>query len=69
MEQLQLPVRLPAREVILAARDPGPTSVHNVIADNTVITLENNRIRRKPKNERKKLMSTLVAIEYDDSSD
>jgi molybdate transport system ATP-binding protein len=28
----QLRVRLPAREVILAAHDPGPTSVHNVIA-------------------------------------
>ena len=66
VDQLQSCVGLPAREVTLAARDPGPTSVHNVIADNTVITLENNRIRRKPKNERKKLMSTLVAIEYDD---
>jgi ABC-type molybdate transport system ATPase subunit len=32
MEAAQLRVRLPAREVILAARKPGPTSVHNVIA-------------------------------------
>src|SRR5499425_1159283 len=35
-------------------------------ANNTVIHYRNNRIRRKPKNERKKLMSTLVVIEYDD---
>jgi molybdate transport system ATP-binding protein len=27
-----LRVRIPAREVILAAHEPGPTSVHNVIA-------------------------------------
>jgi len=32
MEAAQLRVRLPAREVILAARKPGSTSVHNVIA-------------------------------------
>jgi len=32
VDQLQSCVGLPAREVIFAGRDIGPTSVHNVIA-------------------------------------